>query len=254
VKKCLKSSEPPCLLSFRTTYPADTWDRFCDQAPECYTEIRQTTSQDQGGLCAYCELDLAATNQQIAHFHPKSDCSSHCNWALEWSNMWLACKGGSQTWMADANHYLPPLPDNISCDECKGNKIVDDLVLSPADIPAFPRIFCFRQLPDRIKIEVDADACRAAKISAEKAQCTIDTFNLNCTRLALARLGVHRELEQAIKWLRETGTDPRVGLAALARRHLSKNNGRIWPRFFTLIRWRLGNSAEDYLQSINYIG
>ncbi|HEY5867733.1 MAG TPA: retron system putative HNH endonuclease [Candidatus Tectomicrobia bacterium] len=255
MKRCAKSQPAPaCLSHFRTMHGAATWEQFREQEPECYTQIRDITRRDQGGLCAYCELKLDSDNEQVAHFHPKSDMLTQHNWALTWTNLWLACKGGSQTWMTNPDRYCPPLPDNLSCDECKGDRVVDDLVLAPDEIPAFPRIFRFEQRPDRLDICVDEQACYEASIPVEKAQQTIDAFNLNCSRLAAARLALHRQLEQAIMRLRRRGAHPQAGFTSLVQRHLAQNANGHWPRFFTLVRWRFGQVAESYLQSISFTG
>lgn len=255
MKKCIKrTDEPTCLTDFRTANPRGTWEQFRVDA-EAYATLRRITKQDQGGLCAYCEIRLEEENEQIAHFHPKSDTRSQNNWALDWTNLWLACKGGSQSWLVqNPHHYLPPLPENLSCDEYKGAKDVDGLVLAPHQMPNFPRIFRFEQQLDRIEIHVDWDGCQQAGLDPQKVQQTIDEFNLNCTRLASARLALHRELEKALKRLRESNVDPNVGFATLARKHLAKDGNGYWPQFFTLIRWRFSKYAEDYLRSIQYTG
>lgn len=255
MKKCIKRyKEPTCLSDFRTANPSGTWEQFRDDL-DAYRTIRLITKQDQGGLCAYCEIRLEEENEQIAHFHPKSDRVGTHNWALDWTNLWLACKGGSQSWLGHhPQHYLSPLPENLSCDENKGAKNVDGLVLAPHQMPDFPRIFRFEQQLARIEIHVDRDGCQQAGIDPQKVQQTIDEFNLNCTRLASARLALHRELEKALKRLRESNVEPKVGLAALARKHLAKDGNGYWPQFFTVIRWRFGRYAEDYLRSIQYTG
>jgi hypothetical protein len=61
-------------------------------------------------------------------------------------------------------------------------------------------------------------------------------------------------LEQAIRRLRSCGIDPQAGFTSLARRHLARNTNGHWPRFFTLVRWRFGQVAERYLQSIAFMG
>lgn len=254
MKKSPKSMpEPICLTDFRQKFPNDDWDSF--RNTDCYTEVRATTRRDQSGLCAYCEINLIEDNEQIAHFHPKSDVSVVHNWALDWENLWLACKGGTQNWQqADPERYLPPLSDNCSCDEAKGNLIVDGLVFSPAEIPPFPRIFRFEQFPDAIHIAVDEDACNQAGIPITKAHETIQRFNLNCTRLSQARLALCKQLNRAVQTLQQSGRVSQYNYQALARKHLSKTPQGYWPRFFTLIRWRLGTFAEEYLHSINYDG
>jgi len=254
MKKCPKSKpEPSLLLEYRTSQPTSTWDQMRDENPGCYKVIREKLCQDQGYLCAFCEMDLEQKNMQVSHFHPKSDTSGAINWAFHWDNLWLACKGGSQSWLSNQHNYCPPLPCNLSCDEKKGSKVLDSQVLSPCEIPAFPRIFRYEQQPDRIDICPDEEQCNIAGIPVNKVKRTINEFNLNCHCLASARLALHRQLEQAIRRLRESSTNPKEGMVSLAKNHLSKKNGR-WSPFVTLVRWRLGPSAEEHLQAIGYEG
>jgi len=256
VKRCLKSNpEPACLANYRSTSPGASWEEFRDHAAgESYTEVRNTLGRGQGGLCAYCELDPDHVNQQVAHFHPKSDRAGGTNWALHWPNLWLACKGGSQAWMLERENYLPPLPENLSCDEAKGNEVVDGLVLAPGDVPAFPRIFKYEQQPDFVVVVVDEDGCQVAGIDEEKARRTIEKFNLNCPRLGEARLVLLRQVESQVKRLRESAHDPRAFVELLIQRFLSKDASGNWRKFFTLVRWRFGATAENYLRSIGFRG
>jgi uncharacterized protein (TIGR02646 family) len=252
MKKCLKSSpEPVCLTDFRTSNPKATWDDFRNQDPGCYSSIRTLTRNDQCGICAYCEIRLDQNDEQIAHFHPKSDISTTINWALDWNNLWIACKGGTQPWLPN---HLPPLPANRSCDENKGNKIVDGIVFSPQDILAFPRLFSYEQSPGGIAICVDIAECTKAGINPGRVQQTIDEFNLNCTRLAIARMTVHKVIEREINGLMKSSKNPKVDLQKLIKKHLAKDSNGHWPMFFTLIRWRFRQTAESHLQSIGYSG
>lgn len=256
MKKCVKSSpDPPCLAAFRAANPQADWDEFRDHnQAACYGLVRDTLAHDQAALCAYCEIDPQADNLQIAHFHPKSDRTGGANWALEWANLWLACKGGSQRWMTDRENYSPPLPENRSCDEAKGNKVLDGLVLAPCDVPSFPRIFRYEQQPDFVAIATDEQGCRAAGVDEAKVERTIQEFNLNCPRLGEARLALLREVENQVKRLRESAHNPKSFFELLVRRFLSKDGSGNWRRFFTLVRWRFGTTAENYLTSIDYQG
>jgi len=247
--------EPDCLAAYRTANPAATWDEFRDHnTGACYIVVRDALDRDQGGLCGYCEIDPEGDNQQVAHFHPKSDRTSGKNWDLHWPNLWLACKGGSQTWMTQRENYLPPLPENLSCDEAKGNQILDGLVLAPCDVPAFPRIFQYEQQTDYIFIAVDEQACEAAGVDQSKVRLTIEKFNLNCPRLGEARLALLREVERQIKRLRESAANPKGFVELLVQRFLSKDTSGHRRRFFTLIRWRFRGTAENYLTSNVYDG
>lgn len=253
MKSIAKSDPEPTDLSlFRQKYPRGTWDQLRAEGRAAYDSVRQQLRIDQGGLCAYCEIKLVQDNEQVAHFHPKGDIKDPAmNWALEWSNLWLACKGGTQKWPSE--FYLEPLPENRSCDENKENEIVDDRVPAPAAIPPFPRLVGFRQEPDKILIVPDLENCENASINPEKVQDALTLFNLNCERLARARLSVHREIERAIKKLRDSNRANRESLRLLVEYHLGKS-GDNWPQFFTMIRWRFGVLSEEYLTEIQYVG
>lgn len=259
MKKCLKTKpEPQCLTNFRYANNSASWDEFKNQAQGCYSILKNQMRTDQCGLCAYCEIRLDVNNEQIAHFHPKSDKNTEHNWALDWSNLWLACKGGSQSWMKDEKNFKLPLPENLSCDEHKTNRVVDDVVLAPDSIPAFPSIFRFEQFQDRIDLKVNSEACHKAGIDVEKAENTIREFNLNCDRLARARLAKLKPIENAKGKIREsTNGNPgkaKMAFEKLARMHLEKDSSGCWPEFFTLVRLIFKESAENYLRSVSYNG
>jgi uncharacterized protein (TIGR02646 family) len=253
VKLCLKSApEPECLASFRNTQPQGRWKEFRDT--QCYQTVRTKTRDDQGGLCAYCERLLTENDQQIAHFHPKSDVNGGINWGLHWPNLWFACCGGDQASRQNPDAYLPPTAENRSCDVAKENNTVDGQVLSPADVPAFPRVFRYEQRTDCMDIAPDDANCVAAGVALDIAQATVATFNLNCRRLSEARMRVHRVIESQIKRLRENSPQPEAHYPSLVQRYLAKSADGNWKPFFTMIRWRFGATAEGYLQSINYQG
>jgi uncharacterized protein (TIGR02646 family) len=148
VKHCRKSYPgPECLDARLADQPEGNWNDFRNELWDCYCAVRDRLRDDHRGLCAYCEIDLADDNpnRQIAHFHPKGDKVSGHNWALDWANLWFACKGGTQTWMQDEDKYLPTISDNSSCDERKGGLILDGHILAPNEVPAFPRIFGYER-------------------------------------------------------------------------------------------------------------
>lgn len=255
MKHCKKQSEPPpALAQFCMDHPEGTWDELREERT-CYKKIRDTLLSDQSGLCAYCEISLDPENdRQVAHFHPKSDTATAHNWALDWNNLWLACKGGDQRSLAnDPSRYLEPVKENRSCDTSKENRILDGQVLSPKDVPDFPRIFQFKVLEDRIEIVPDEAGCQQAGIPVTIAEKTIQEFHLNCDRLAQDRKAYTRSIEQTIGKLRQSQQDPDAALKKLAAHHLSDSNGH-WCKFFTLIRWRFGKAAEAHLHAISYQG
>ncbi|WP_395740333.1 retron system putative HNH endonuclease [Prosthecobacter sp.] len=250
--------EPQCLSGFRQAQPEATWEDFKDTA--CSETVLDRTVTDQGGLCAYCERLLDQNDQQIAHFHPKSDRPeppnppAPVNWGLHWPNLWLACKGGDQAWMQNPDAYLKPASENRSCDVAKDDHVVDGQVLAPDQVPASPRIFEYRQSTDRLDIIPDEANCDRAGVSVDLAEATVNTFKLNCRRLSEARMRVHKAIENQIKSLRQKSAVPETLFPSLVHRHLARNANGEWKPFFTMVRWRFGATAEACLQSINYQG
>lgn len=253
MKRVPKSQpEPTCLTAFRQGSPDSTWEEFKNTT--CSQTVLNQTVNDQGGLCAYCERCLDRHDRQIAHFHPKSDRPAAVNWGLHWPNLWLACQGGDQTWMTDPDAYLAPATENRSCDVAKENDKVEGKVIAPDQVPAFPRIFAYRQSTDRLDIVADESLCQQAGIAPALADQTISTFNLNCRRLAEARMRIHSKLEKKIKEIRLLGPRGRNLWESLALHHLARSTDGRWKPFFTMVRWRFGDTAETYLHSISYQG
>lgn len=258
MKHCRKDAdEPACLADFRRREPDADWDGFRDPARsgDCYTTTRAALRAQQGHLCAYCEQRLDADNEQIAHFHPKSDRATGHNWALDWANLWLACKGGTR-WSDHrdaAGNALYPSPENRSCDEATGDAVLDGIILRPDEIPPFPRLFRFRQWHGALHIEPDEAACREAGIEADRVRMTIERLNLNCRRLAEMRMNAHRELERTKARLRDSGyPNPLDALRRLAEVRLAPDEQGRLNGFFTLSRWSLGSRAEDYLRAAGF--
>jgi uncharacterized protein (TIGR02646 family) len=262
VKHCGKDpAEPECLINYRTANPSATWDDFKNDEPDCYRIIRDRLWSIQGCLCAYCEIHLerrtdAVPNEQIAHFHPKSDKTSNHNWALDWDNLWLACLGGTRysDQRVEAREPKYGLPENRSCDEATDNEVLDGKILRPDEVPAFPRLFRYRQSPDRLNIEPDHGACKQAGIPVSRVESTITKLNLNCQRLAEARLPVHKTLQRAKRQLSKSGLDSKPALYRLAERHFRLGPKGCRQAFFTVARWGLGQVAEEYLHDSGYSG
>ncbi len=269
MKHCSKDpAEPDCLTEFRKQYPDADWDKdFRGEGWECYKKVRETLRRDQWGLCAYCEIGLRPNDEQVAHFHPKKDKTGEHNWVLDWGNLWLACKGGSGIRRADLreqNRLAGPQEKKWeraeveSCDQAKGEKVLDGVILSPAAVPVSPRLFRyrFREQEKRASIEVDEARCNEAGVDIGLAESTIADLNLNCRRLAEARFAVYLELEEQKQKLRESGDleAARAGIRRLAAQYLNPDSQGRRLAFFTLIRERLGRAAEEHLEATGYGG
>lgn len=287
MKHCRKPPEPPSLTAYRAAQPNATWEQMRDDplhgGQEAYADIKPALVRGQRGLCAYCEihvtkglthsdLEESKAQQRVEHFHPKSDTTGPMNWALHWPNLWAVCLGGSQKppegEPLDPRHYLPPLPENLSCDAFKDYQIrvgrlapaPEGWMLAPDEVPPFPRLFQFA--PDGTP-EPDPAGCAACSVpgnrhpdTATLVSETIKHLNLGCSRLNRNRRIARAQLEKRIAQLRtdNPGGDPRAILLHLARQLFSNNQGSRWAEFFTLIRWRLGETAEARLREMEFAG
>jgi uncharacterized protein (TIGR02646 family) len=267
MKRVVRPAEAEQLTVYRTSQPTSTWDqmRADGQGRTAYEAIRVQLIAGQGGLCAFCELDIRDQDPlkcRVEHFHPKSDRSTAHNWALDWQNMLGVCMGGSQRYQQPP-HALEPLPANLSCDAHKDQMITvnrleehcEGWIINPAELPAYPRLFFLEMSTGRFR--PDEEGCGLVILpgnryttTIELVQNTIDMLNLNCDRLCQARLRVVWDVERNKKKLREQGVNPQQGLRNLAERYLRQR----WPGFFTSIRFCLGTAAEQYLTDIGFQG
>jgi uncharacterized protein (TIGR02646 family) len=265
VKRVKKGMEPTKLEEYRNKNPGSTWDQMKNDAASggrmCYSAIKETARNEQGGLCAYCETGITEQTQQIEHFHSKSDTDGPHNWALDWNNLLAVCDGGSNPYSPG---YLEPLPDNLSCDQHKNHwslkgklpKSCEGWLLNPLQLAAFPNLFSLDLGTG--KLRADPQACASVPdfelnhcgSTAALVESTIQVLNLNCDRLCRDRLVVIRALEHEKKDLRRKGIPADQGLSMLAKRHFQ----RLWPTFLTVIRVCLGAAAERHLASIGYQG
>ncbi|MDL2285860.1 TIGR02646 family protein [Desulfococcaceae bacterium OttesenSCG-928-F15] len=250
MKRVVKGHEPENLAHFRKENPEATWeemrnDALCD-GQQAYRDCRVQTIADQHGLCAYCEckIDIAIPHEcRVEHIHPKSDTSTDHNWHLDWQNMLATCNGGETK---GSKHT--PLPQNLSCDAHKKNCVID---VTPLHMPAFPSIFSLTTQNGNIGyLEPNQTACTQASIDTQALGKTITTLNLNCNRLVREREKVILDIEKKKEELRLQGYTSDAAKPLLIERYFSV----VWPEFFTTIRCCLGQTAEDYLRSVNYNG
>lgn len=282
VKRCIKLSEPPSLIGYRTEQPDAKWDEMRNDSihngRSAAQEIKITLIQGQRCLCAFCECLLAAdcsdesimihkASQRVEHLRPKSSARPP-NWDLLWTNLWAVCMGGSAQTDEVRNTGLLPLPDNLSCDAYKdhqqqhGRLPADPTgrILAPNDVPAFPRLFAFSPAgvpePDLKNCEEITIPSNQYLTTRELVARTIEHLNLGCFRLAERRRIARAQLEKRIEQTRKQnpGISAAVAMELLVRKLFSMDTNKAWPEFFTLIRWRLGTLAEDHLRSIHYEG
>ena len=257
MKKILKGAEPELLSNYRRINPNNNWDQFRQSKPR-KTQTKAAIIEHQGGLCAYCEIDLklapANANEEddfrVEHFHPKSDDSESRNWSLDWHNLLGCCHGGSSREVTDAANRFTS-PDN-SCDVPKGDNNWDDIILNPLGLPAFPVIFSFSRSDGSIRII--QEHCKTAHVDETKAQQTVDKLLLDSNRLKRLRETVLNNINAQLQRKVADGMSPAQARTDLAQRLLRKDSNGCWPKFFSAIRYYLGDAAERQLESIHYNG
>lgn len=256
MKKVLKGFEPKKLSTYRNLKPEASWEEFLNRSSR-KLRTREQIVVDQGGLCAYCEVDLQSASSgglvadlRVEHFHPKSDRSTTHNWALDWQNLLGCCHGGSQRNVIDAARRFTS-PDH-SCDVPKGNHNWDNVILNPLHLPAFPCLFQYNRSTGAI--EVNLEACQKASINSDKAQDTIDKLCLDALRLRTLRKSVLDHVNDQLGHLLSSGKTIEEARAHVAQALLRKDSNGYWPTFFSAIRSYLGVDAEKQLQAIHYIG
>lgn len=256
MKKVLKKADiPPLLRRYKEINPTATWDQF-RASPARKREIKEALLIDQGGLCAYCEIDLLEKDEsgdadlRVEHFHPKTDTSTTHNWHLDWNNLMACCHGGSNPNVRDAVNRSTS-PDH-SCDVPKEDTNLDGIILNPLEIPHSPALFRCERTTGSLKVH--EENCNAAAISQMKAQKTIDELRLDANRLKRLRKEVLDTLNQNIGQLLLANKEPGEAREQLAKALLKKDENDKWPRFFTSIRAYLGSEAEKQLIDIGYTG
>jgi len=255
MKNIAKGSEPPKLATFRQISPQGTWIN-CRNNKNRLIEIQTKLLEDQGGLCAYCEIDLKAGSNgkeadfRVEHFHPKSVTSTGHNWHLDWGNLLACCHGGSRPDIVDAAHRSSS-PDH-SCDVPKENKNLSNVILNPLQLPAFPSIFSYTRYTGSISIH--SEHCTTAGVSPDMAKNTIDELRLDADRLKRLRNPVLNKVNDELSAMLSRGIDIEQAKETLAKAYFRRNSNGHWPKFFSALRHYLGDAAERQLSIINYVG
>lgn len=255
MKKIAKGSVPTLLQEYQIKNPNATWNRFIKRVAR-KKQLHNQLYVDQGGLCAYCEIDLKpASNEleeadfRVEHFHPKSDTtSSSDNWHLKWDNLFACCHGGSEKKVADASKRFEKEPQERTCDIPKEDTVLDNIILNPLDLDAFPNLF----LTDRYtgKLTFNSESKSELLVSANR---TIDKLRLNSPRLSRLRAAVLDEINTVLLIRLKSGAKIDEVLNELAQSQLLKRNDQ-WPAFFSSIRSYLGDEAEKVLKTNGYKG
>jgi hypothetical protein len=142
-----------------------------------------------------------------------------------------------------------PPPKEFSCGHAR-NFAGSPTVLNPLEIPPAERLFVVESRTGNL--HPDADSCGRSGISVEFVQATIKSLGLCVSRLARTRLRVLETLENEMAALVSDGLTFQEAERQLASEQFRPDDE--WPAFFTTLRWKLGNAAEERLKGIAYNG
>lgn len=253
MKRVYKSKEEPEMLrKFRLHNPDETWEHFRRRNRPGYKEVKQRILRDQHGLCAYCEIgiklaenELQVDDFRVEHFYPKGASKKSHNYHLDWRNLLGVCHGGSQPYVPDAEKRFTEDKNDRSCDVPKGGKKISSLILNPLKIPG--RVRLFRYAEHSGKMFVDEKSC--PKNLQAKAASSIKELNLNARRLMRMRKEVIEKLEDEISAELKEGLPLEEILAVIAESCLVPNYEGVSLPFFSVIRWYLGEAAEEVIRN-----
>lgn len=250
MKRIRKSACPEKLAAFAAASPLADWDQF-RKKPGRYQQVARQIRKDQHNLCAYCEIDLLASQGnglvddfRVEHFYPKKPHNPPPNRALDWQNLLGVCHGGSERHVAQARRFTP---NDYCCDANKENHDWTRFLLDPLhDIPAFPPLFEYSEGTGEMRV----NPRRCPPSLHEKAQSSITLLKLNALRLREFRREVLTGLSEAIAAQLAEGQSIEQASRLVADAQFS---GAL-PRFFTCVRWYLDQAAEDQLHQMDYQG
>jgi uncharacterized protein (TIGR02646 family) len=249
MKNVLKSREPVELSKYKQRYTTQLrkWNKHASKKVNLKALIYSTLVSDQKGICAYCEIPIYEKACTVEHFIPCHLSNLQKNYDLDWQNMLGNCSlpgGITEDDLQNLPHKSP------CCGRAKYDFIPDDRLLNPLELPT-SRLFRFRSGDG--KIIPDEATCEQASIPAESVQFTIDTLQLNVDRLKRHRKAVIDEINQEISERQDEITDQTLLEEQIASERIG-NGKEKWPKFFTTIRWVLGEGAEKHLADISYLG
>ena len=217
------------------------WDEFRSRnSGASYRELRESLTQNQHGICGYCEIVINDWRRQVEHVVPQSDDENGKKKAVDIANMVACCMGGTVQ-IDDEDSFLRPVRHNISCGQGKGNEN-DGNFVDPRTLPALPSLL---RVVDNGQIEADETICELVGFPADRVARTIEILNLNAERLRLQRekrwIGLQEESGQI--------DDPdNTDMMKSWIHHLltPDENDRLNP-FFTTTRSYFGTLAEPIL-------
>ena len=214
------------------------WEEFRSHSSGAsYKELRESLTQNQHRLCAYCEIGIR--DCQVEHVIPQSDCELGKAQALDIANMVVCCLGGTAPEVGSEQGHRKRR--GATCGQAKGNQR-DERFVDPRQLPALPSLL---RVIDNGLIQADEAACRMAGFPPDRVTRTIEILNLNSERLRSAREkrwnGLGEEWRQV-----DDPDDPEVLNEWMRAELRPDESGRLVP-FFTTSRSYFAPLSESVL-------
>lgn len=106
-----REPEPPDLVGWRINHPNDLTAEFNSvEFRPTKNAVKRLLNEDQGGLCAYCELPLDPTAGQIDHVIPKGGPHGRPDLALHYDNWVHSCIDNKHCGQKRGDSLLPITP------------------------------------------------------------------------------------------------------------------------------------------------
>jgi uncharacterized protein (TIGR02646 family) len=189
----------------------DRWDALRNTQQAGYKAAHDALATNQGGLCAYCEIQLSTNHSQIEHFKPKSMTTPTNDLTFSLPNFLVCCNGGTYPHTSVPGEYCatPSAKANHTCGAHKEDTDPATTCLDPYTLPDFP-LFKVRLTSEGIALDADEAACQRAGIGLDLVKSTLNCLNLNCVRLCSARSAVWKIIEEEILEVFSLSSDQQI--------------------------------------------
>ena len=246
--------------AFVRQYPPQTegrtenkrWEAWKNEYQQAYRDVCKVLYENQNGLCAFCEIKLAANNRQIEHFIPKSLTTTEQDWTIRFENYTMSCKGNENK---NDTYYSsePSEGENYTCGHKKDNLDPVGKICCPYDLPVFP-VIKNDYHENGLFFIPDGDACQRAGISEELVRSTLENLGLNCPNLRRRRKAVWDELMQDIESIyKDIDEDKQDSeLQSLASENLEPRDG-VRHGFYTTRLLCLANDIPSLIEGYPHV-
>lgn len=195
----------------KKTRRLDNWKQYYGNEKRRLKEF--ILSNEQQGLCIYCERQIDIHDSHIEHIEPQCNSSSLI---FEYTNLVISCNGDHNE-LTEIHH----------CGHKKAENYNGDLFLNPLSTQNLDAYF---------KYETDENQCISIaprNNSDLKAEYMINLLNLNCSELQISR---KTSTLNFMKLLKSKNKDDRINFINAIK------NGREKRSYISLLRYLISNS------------